>query len=255
MRAADCIASIERWGKRDALGQKLMEAVGAMQAVDDKTFTIKLKAPFPLILDALGKLSSNVPFMMPERLAKTDAYQQITGGDRLRPVQVRQGGMGARQQGGIRQERRLRAAQGAAELCRPAARWSRSTASSGSTSPIPRRRRRRSTPARPTGTSSRRPTSSRSSPPTRTSPSRRSTRSAIMGMLRFNHMQPPFNNPKMREAVLNLVDQKDYMGGGRRRPEILEDLRRTVRLRHAVRDQCRRRRTAERRRTSPRRSS
>ena len=54
-----------------------MEAVGEMQAVDDKTFTIKLKSPFPLILDALGKLSSNVPFTMPERLAKTDPYQQI----------------------------------------------------------------------------------------------------------------------------------------------------------------------------------
>jgi peptide/nickel transport system substrate-binding protein len=77
VRAADCIASIERWGKRDTLGQKLMEAVGEMQAVDGKSFTIKLKSPFPLILDGLGKLSSNVPFMMPERLAKTDAYQQI----------------------------------------------------------------------------------------------------------------------------------------------------------------------------------
>src|SRR5436309_2392227 len=32
------------------------------------------------------------------------------------------------------------------------------------------------------------------------------------GILRFNHIQPPFNNPKLREAVLNLVDQKDYMG-------------------------------------------
>src|SRR6202043_2554778 len=77
VRAADCIASIERWGKRDTLGQKLMEAVAEMRPVDDKTFTIKLKSSFPLILDALGKLSSNVPFMMPERLAKTDAYQQI----------------------------------------------------------------------------------------------------------------------------------------------------------------------------------
>src|SRR5712671_8000455 len=77
VRAADCVASLERWGKRDTLGQKLMEAVGEIQAVDDKTFTIRLKSPFPLILDALGKLSSNVPFMMPERLAKTDAYQQI----------------------------------------------------------------------------------------------------------------------------------------------------------------------------------
>src|SRR5271166_6670503 len=77
VRAADCVASLERWGKRDTLGQKLMEAVGEIRAVDDKTFTISLKSPFPLILDALGKLSSNVPFMMPERLAKTDAYQQI----------------------------------------------------------------------------------------------------------------------------------------------------------------------------------
>src|SRR3954463_5812409 len=77
VRAADCIASIERWGKRDTLGQKLMEGVGQMRPVDDRPFTIKLKSPFPLILDALGKLSSNVPFMMPERLAKTDAYQQI----------------------------------------------------------------------------------------------------------------------------------------------------------------------------------
>src|SRR5262249_34359611 len=61
VRAADCVASIARWGKRDALGQKLMEAVGQIRAVDDSTFTITLKSSFPLILDALGKLSSNVP--------------------------------------------------------------------------------------------------------------------------------------------------------------------------------------------------
>src|SRR5262249_24622215 len=60
VRATDCVASLDRWGKRDTLGQKLMEATGEMRAVDDKTFTITLKAPFPLILDALGKLSSNV---------------------------------------------------------------------------------------------------------------------------------------------------------------------------------------------------
>jgi peptide/nickel transport system substrate-binding protein len=31
------------------------------------------------------------------------------------------------------------------------------------------------------------------------------------GILRFNHVQPPFNNAKLREAVLNLVNQRDYM--------------------------------------------
>src|SRR5579883_1244675 len=74
---ADCIASIARWGKRDALGQKLMEAVDKMSA-EGESFTIALKAPFPLLIEGLAKLSSNTPFMMPERIAKTDAFTQIT---------------------------------------------------------------------------------------------------------------------------------------------------------------------------------
>jgi peptide/nickel transport system substrate-binding protein len=77
VRSADCIASIERWGKRDALGQKLAEATESWTAVDDKTFRLKLKAPFPLALEALAKPSSNVPFIMPERIAKTDAFKNI----------------------------------------------------------------------------------------------------------------------------------------------------------------------------------
>jgi len=78
VRSADCIASLERWSKRDALGQKLAEATESWSAVNDKTFRLKLKKPFPLTLDALGRLSSNVPFIMPERIAKTDPFQNIT---------------------------------------------------------------------------------------------------------------------------------------------------------------------------------
>jgi peptide/nickel transport system substrate-binding protein len=78
VRSADCIASLERWAKRDALGQKLAEATESWSAVNDKTFRLKLKKPFPLTLDALGRLSSNTPFIMPERVAKTDAFQNIT---------------------------------------------------------------------------------------------------------------------------------------------------------------------------------
>ena len=73
VRPADCIASLERWMKRDVLGQTLPGVIGEMNVVDAKTFTITLKKPFPLLLEAIGKLSSNVPFMMPERVAKTDA--------------------------------------------------------------------------------------------------------------------------------------------------------------------------------------
>src|ERR1700736_1636356 len=36
VRAADCIASIERWGKRDTLGQKLIEEIGQTKAVEDE---------------------------------------------------------------------------------------------------------------------------------------------------------------------------------------------------------------------------
>ena len=78
VRSADCIASLARWAKRDPLGQKLAEAAESWSAVNDKTFRLKLKKPFALTLEALGRLSSNVPFIMPERIAKTDAFQNIT---------------------------------------------------------------------------------------------------------------------------------------------------------------------------------
>jgi peptide/nickel transport system substrate-binding protein len=78
VRGADCVASLRRWMERDALGQTFADAVDDMTAGGDNDFTIRLKERFPLLLDALAKVSSLTPFMMPERLAKTDPYQQIT---------------------------------------------------------------------------------------------------------------------------------------------------------------------------------
>jgi peptide/nickel transport system substrate-binding protein len=75
--SADCIASLKRWGQRDSLGQSLSSAVAEYRTNDDKTFSIVLKTPFPLLLDALAKPDSNVPFIMPERVAGTSADQQI----------------------------------------------------------------------------------------------------------------------------------------------------------------------------------
>jgi peptide/nickel transport system substrate-binding protein len=76
--AEDCIASIKRWGARDALGQKLMSFIDSMTANGAKTFTIKLKSPTGLLIFGLGKPSSNVPFMMPKRVAETDPNTQIS---------------------------------------------------------------------------------------------------------------------------------------------------------------------------------
>ena len=78
VRGIDCVASLKRWMVRDSCGQTLSISIDEIKGGDDKSFSIRLKEPFPLLLDALAKVSSLVPFIMPERLAKTDPYQQVT---------------------------------------------------------------------------------------------------------------------------------------------------------------------------------
>src|ERR1700721_35410 len=69
--AEDCVASLKRWGKNDGMGQKLMDFTAGIEATDPKTITLKLKEPYGLVLESIGKPSSLVPFMMPKRLAET----------------------------------------------------------------------------------------------------------------------------------------------------------------------------------------
>ncbi len=76
--ARDCVASVNRWGKRDAFGQALMAATDELSSADDKTLVFRLKRPFPLLPDALGKVAGVMCAIMPERLANTDPYQPIT---------------------------------------------------------------------------------------------------------------------------------------------------------------------------------
>ena len=73
----DCIASIKRWAAKDSMGQKMMGSVAGFEAVDAKTFKMKMKEPYGLVLQSLGKPSSNVPFMMPKKTAETDPNTQI----------------------------------------------------------------------------------------------------------------------------------------------------------------------------------
>jgi len=76
--AEDCVASIKRWGAKDSMGQKLMGAVADLSAPDARTIKMVLKEPYGLVLESLGKSSSNVPFMMPKAVASTDPNTQIT---------------------------------------------------------------------------------------------------------------------------------------------------------------------------------
>jgi peptide/nickel transport system substrate-binding protein len=212
VRSADCIASLERWTKRDALGQKLAQSTESWIAVNDKTFKLKLKKPFPLTLDALGKLSANVPFIMPERVAKTDAFQNITetiGSGPFRFVKdewvpgskvvyAKNNDYVPRKEapswaagGKVVKVDRVEwtyipdSATAAAALNAGEADWWEQLPPDL----IPLLRKNKEVRVEnidPLGS---------------------------LGIIRFNFLQPPFNNQKMREALLYVLDQKDYVLG------------------------------------------
>ena len=77
VRAQDCVASIQRWWRRSPMGQALAARTDEILVLDDRRFRFRLKRPFPLLIAALGVPSNPAPYMMPERLARTDPFQQI----------------------------------------------------------------------------------------------------------------------------------------------------------------------------------
>ena len=54
-----------------------MDFTASLEATDKRTVTLKLKEPYSLVLESIGKPSSLVPFMMPKRLAETPAGKPI----------------------------------------------------------------------------------------------------------------------------------------------------------------------------------
>lgn len=78
VRARDVVASITRWMPRDPMGQMLRALNEELVAVDDRTFRWVLKQPFPKMTLALGKNATPMCFIMPERVARTDSFTQIS---------------------------------------------------------------------------------------------------------------------------------------------------------------------------------
>ena len=76
--ARDVIASLDRWMVRDTMGQRIKALQQEMVAVDDRTVRLKLSKPFPKMLFALGKNNAPVAEIMPERIAKTDPFTLIS---------------------------------------------------------------------------------------------------------------------------------------------------------------------------------
>ncbi len=76
----DVIASLQRWGQRDTMGQILLSFLkpGGWIVVNAKTFRMEFLRPYSLVLESLGKPGAYVPFIMPQRVASTPANEQIT---------------------------------------------------------------------------------------------------------------------------------------------------------------------------------
>jgi len=210
VRPADCIASIERWSKRDGFGQKTAEMIAEMKAVDDKTFTIRVKQPYPSLIPSLGKLSSNVPFIMPERVAKTDPFKQITeviGSGPFKFVKDEwvpgNKAVFVKNADYVPRKEPPSWAAGGKVVKVDRVEWvyipDPATAAAAITAGEVDMWQQL--------------------PPDLVPVLQRSPDVVVQnvdplgshGILRFNHLQPPFDNPKMRQAVMQIVDQKEYM--------------------------------------------
>ncbi len=75
--AKDVVASLSRWAARDQMGLMIRAIQNELTAVNDRTFRWVLKRPFPKMLFALAKTSTWCCFVMPERIAATDPFRQI----------------------------------------------------------------------------------------------------------------------------------------------------------------------------------
>ncbi len=75
--ARDVVASLQRWATTDAFGQALLAATDELSAPSDSVVQFRLSRPFPLLPAALAKPTNLMAAIMPERLARTPATTRL----------------------------------------------------------------------------------------------------------------------------------------------------------------------------------
>ncbi|HVZ07614.1 ABC transporter substrate-binding protein [Rhodopila sp.] len=75
--ARDCVASLRRWMKRDAVGATIGARLEELGAPTDRSIVWRFNRPLPLLPHLLSKVQPQ-PVMMPERLAATDPFKQVS---------------------------------------------------------------------------------------------------------------------------------------------------------------------------------
>ncbi len=76
--ANDVVASIRRFAPRVIFAAALMDATDDLSAPDDKTVRFRLKRRFPHLPEALAGPGGNAPVIMPERLAQESPFKPVS---------------------------------------------------------------------------------------------------------------------------------------------------------------------------------
>lgn len=209
--ARDCVASVQRWAKRDSFGQALMAVTDELSAADDRTLVFRLKRPFGLLPYALARNGAPYPAIMPERLAKTDAFAQVTEVTGSGPFRFKA------------DERMVgaRSVYTRFDKYRPR----ESGEASGTAGPKVVHFDRvewlvQPDPGTAVGALTAGEVDLVYNPPTDLIPLLARNRNlqvlqneplGNIALMRINHLHPPFNNPAIRRAVLSCIRQQDFM--------------------------------------------
>jgi len=209
VRARDCVASVRRWAARDFFGLALIQATDELSAADDRTLVFRLNKRFSLLPDALAKPASSMCPIMPERLALTDPFRQVTemvgsGPYRFLPDERISGA-------------RVVYAKNAAYVPAPG----RASFTAGGKVPILDRIEWNVIPDPATAAAAllageadwwEQPTVDQLPMLQKGGIVVQADDPASnIGCLRFDHLYPPFDNPAIRRAVLGVIDQADCM--------------------------------------------
>jgi peptide/nickel transport system substrate-binding protein len=210
VRSQDCVPSIQRWAARDGFGKLMMGFVDTMEVIDDRKFRIRLKKPFRLLPDALAKSSGPSCLIMPERMAKTDPLKQVTecvgsGPYRFLPDEWVPGARAAwaKFDGYVPRKEPVSDMAGGRIPAVDRIEWSIITESSTAMAALQAGEQDYwdLVPAD-------------LMPVLAADPGVVMTQRIKLGayeMLQFNHLQPPFSNPAVRQAIAMALDQADLL--------------------------------------------
>jgi peptide/nickel transport system substrate-binding protein len=206
----DVVASIKRWSKRDIYAAALVAVLDDLVAPSDRVVEFHLSKPFPLLPNLLGKPASNLAAIMPERLALTDPTKQVSEIIGSGPFKF------------IASERNPGALNVYEKFTGYVPRSGVPSYTSGPKIANFDRVEWHTLPDPSTAAAAlqagemdwwEQPTSDLA-PLLRANANIKvevTDPAGYSGLLRFNHLQPPFDNPAIRRAILGAISQSDYM--------------------------------------------